>query len=136
VTGTGLSPVPPANRAPSARPPAGAVAAPCQVRVRTVCATASSNGRTIAAGVGWTIEVDLNASSSIWSTPVEAGEHLLRQLAGVRRTGGGVSAAYRTVAAGKTELRAFERPLCRLGRACPQLILVWELHVRVSTSVP
>jgi hypothetical protein len=60
------------------------------------------------------------------------GERLLRQLGGVRRAGGGVSLAYRTLARGKTDLRAFERPLCRPGRACPQFILAWELHIQVS----
>jgi hypothetical protein len=104
---------------------------PCQVRARTVCATAGSNGHTVAAGVGWTIEVDLHSSSGVWSTPVQVGERLLRQLGGVSRAGGGISAAYRTVAPGKTELRAFERRLCRVGRACPQFILVWELEIQV-----
>jgi hypothetical protein len=97
-----------------------------------VCATAASNGHTIALAVGWTIEVDLHESSSIWSAPEEAGERLLRQLGGVRRAGGGVSVGYQAVAAGKTELRAFARPLCLPRRACPQFILAWKLRIQVS----
>jgi hypothetical protein len=97
-----------------------------------VCATAASNGDTVDVGIGWTIEVDLQASSGMWSAPEEVGERLLRQLGGLSRAGGGVSVAYRTVATGRGELRAFARPLCRPGRACPQFILAWQLHIQVS----
>jgi hypothetical protein len=97
-----------------------------------VCTTAASNGHSVAVGVGWTIEVVLQGSRGIWSAPEEFGQRLLAQLGGIRRDGGGVSVAYRTVGAGKTGLRAFSRPLCRPGRVCPQFILTWQLHIRVT----
>jgi hypothetical protein len=132
VTVTRSSSAPPADTLPSGpRAPVGAPGAACQPRIRSVCATPAANGHTVAVAVGWTIETDLHGSSSIWSTPVELGAQLLHRLGDVRRAGGGVSAAYRAVAPGRTELRAFERPLCRPGRACPQLILEWQLHVQV-----
>ena len=45
----------------------------------TALHTAASNGHTVAVGIGWTIEVDLHAPSSVWSAPAEAGGRLLAQ---------------------------------------------------------
>jgi hypothetical protein len=133
ATATRPATVPPANTQRSgSHPHAGSAGAACRSRGRSVCATAASNGHTVSVGVGWTIEVVLRGSSGIWSAPVETGQRLLSQLGGARREGGGVSVAYRTVGAGKTGLRAFARPLCRPRRVCPQFILTWQLHVRVS----
>ena len=114
----------------------GASQGACKARARSVCVTSSANGRTIAIGVGWTVEVDLSTPNATWSGPVEVGPRLLRQLRAARRAGGGASAAYRSARTGTTELRAFERPLCRPGRVCPQYILAWQLHIRVSKSRP
>jgi hypothetical protein len=128
--------------APAPRPVGGSgrASAPaegtCHAGPRSVCVTASANGRTIAVGVGRTLAVDLSTPSGIWSGPVELGPRLLRQDGEVRRAGGGVSVAYTAASPGRTELRAFERPLCRPARACPQFILLWELHIRVSKSLP
>jgi hypothetical protein len=85
--------------------------------------------------VGWTVEVDLSTPDGTWSGPVEAAPRLLRQIGEVRRAGG-ASVAYRSASPGRTELRAFERPLCGPARACPQYILAWQLHIRVSKSLP
>jgi hypothetical protein len=93
--------------------------------------TSSANGRTVTLAVGCGLEVDLSSENGIWSGPVEAGPRLLRQLGIPRQAGGSVGVAYRAVRRGKTELRAFERPLCRPAHACPQFILQWQLHVRV-----
>jgi hypothetical protein len=82
------------------------------------------------------VEVELSSPNGIWSGPVEVGPRLLRQLGAVQRAGGGAMVSYRSASPGKTALRAFERPLCRPGRACPQYILVWELHIRMSESHP
>jgi hypothetical protein len=126
-------PVPPVTTPPAgSRLPAGAAGPACKTHGRSVCATAASNGRTVALAVGWAIEVDLRESGSIWSAPEEVGERLLAQLGGVRRAGGGVHVRYQAVAAGETELRAFARPLCGPRRACPQFILAWRLRIRVS----
>jgi hypothetical protein len=86
--------------------------------------------------VGWTVEVALSTPNGTWSGPVEAGPRLLLQLGEVRRAGGGASVAYRSASPGRTALRAFERPLCGPARACPQYILAWQLHIRVSKSIP
>jgi hypothetical protein len=115
--------------------PSGSSQGACKARPRSVCVTASANERTIALGVGWTVEVVLSTPNGIWSGPVEQGPRLLRQLGEVRRAGGSASVAYRSASPGRTELRAFERPLCRPGRVCPQYILVWRLHIRVSKSL-
>jgi hypothetical protein len=134
ATATRPGPAPPINTPPAgSRLPAGSPGSACKTRGRSVCATAASNGHSVALAVGWTIEVDLHESSSVWSAPEEVGgQRLLRQLGGVRRAGGGVSVGYHAVAAGKTELRAFARPLCRPRRVCPQFILAWKLHIQVS----
>jgi hypothetical protein len=120
------------GRPAGSNPPSGSAAGACRARARSVCVTAPANGRTVAVGVGWVVEVDLYAPNSTWSDPVALAPRLLRQSGEVRRVDGGVSVAYRAIAPGKTELRAFERPLCRPARACPQFILVWLVHIRVS----
>jgi hypothetical protein len=110
----------------------GSAEGACRARARSACVTASDNGRTVAVAVGWTVEVDLRAPNSAWSDPMELGARLLRQRGEVGRAAGEVRVAYSARAPGKTELRAFERPLCRPARACPQFILVWLVHLRVS----
>ena len=118
-------------RAPEGGPPASAAAA-CKSSGRTVCITSSANGHEVEVKVGWTLAVDLHAPGMLWSDPVELGARLLREIGPVRRNGGAVEVRYRTVAPGRTDLRAFERPVCRPRRVCPQFIVVWEVHLRVS----
>ena len=124
------------NRRPSTPPgdsvPSGSAGAACRTRARSVCVTASANGHTVTLGVGRTVEVDLHAPSRVWSGPSELGARLLRQIGGVRRNGGAVQVTYRAVAPGRTDLRAFERPVCPPARMCPQFIIVWEVHIRVT----
>ncbi len=121
---------------PSATVPDGDGSAPasttCRSGAHTVCLTRSSGDRTIQVGVGWTVGVELQTPSGVWSLPAQSGAQLLRQLGGVRRTGGGVEVSYRALAPGRTALRAFERPVCPPMRACPQYILVWQVELRVS----
>ncbi len=106
--------------------------AACRADRDTVCLTRGSGGRTIEVGVGWTVGVELRTPSGIWSAPEQVGTHLLDQLGGVRREGGGVEVSYRARAPGRTALRAFERPVCPPMRACPQYILVWQVELRMS----
>jgi len=104
----------------------------CPAGVHAVCLTRSDSGHTVTVGVGWTVSVSLLASSTAWSTPSETGHHLLRQIGGVRRDAAAVDVAYRAIAPGRTALRAFERPICLPGRACPQFILLWQVDIRVG----
>ena len=99
---------------------------------RAVCVTRSASGHTVTIAVGWTLGVDLHSPNSAWSTPSEIGARLLHQIGGVRRGTGSIEVAYRALAPGRTTLRAFERPVCQAGVACPQFILVWELNIHVS----
>ncbi len=122
--------------APSATAPGGyssdPASTPCRAGAHSVCLTRSSGDRTIHVGVGWAVGVELRTPSGVWSVPVQAGAHLLRQLGSVRRNGGGVAVSYRALAPGRTALRAFERPVCPPMRACPQYILLWQVELRVS----
>ncbi len=122
-----LSSTPPGDSVPSA-----SASAACTTGARSVCVTPSANGHTVTLGVGWTVTLDLHAPNSAWSDPSELGARLLRQIGAVRRDGGTVEVTYRAVAPGRTGLRALERPVCPPTRACPQFILVWEVHVRVT----
>ncbi len=121
---------------PSATVPGGHPSTPasttCRPGAHTVCLTRSADGRTIELGVGWTVGVDLQTPSGVWSMPAQTGAQLLRQLGAVRRNGGGVAVSYRALAPGRTALRAFERPVCAPMRACPQYILVWQVELHVS----
>jgi hypothetical protein len=122
--------------APSVTVPRGhnstAASTTCRPASHTVCLTRSAGGRTIELGVGWTVGVDLQTPSGVWSVPAQTGARLLGQLGAVRRDGGGVEVSYRALAPGRTSLRAFERPVCPPTRACPQYILVWQVELRVS----
>jgi hypothetical protein len=117
--------------------PAGVRSAPngaaCRPGARTVCLTRSAGGHTIKVGIAWTIGLDLQASSSAWSGPLQTGARLLRQLGPIRREAGGLAVSYRAIAPGQTALRAFERPVCGAMQACPQYILLWQVNVRVSS---
>ena len=124
------------NRLSSAQasdsPPSASASAVCTTGARSVCVTRSAGGHTVTVGVGWTVGINLHAPNSAWSGPSELGARLLRQIGGVRRGGGAVEVAYRAVAPGRTELRASERPVCPPARMCPQYILLWEVHIRVT----
>jgi hypothetical protein len=121
---------------PSATAQGGYSSAPasstCRPGPHSVCLTRSAGGHTIELGVGWTVGLELQTPSGVWSVPAQAGAQLLRQLGAVRRNGGGVAVSYRALAPGRTTLRAFERPVCPPMRACPQYILVWQVELRVS----
>jgi hypothetical protein len=109
-----------------------AVSGVCRSRPRSVCLTRSAGGHTIAVKVGWTIGVDLHAPHSYWSAPAAIGARVLRQAGAVARRAGAVEVAYNAVAPGATSLRATERPICAPRRACPQFIVLWDVHVRVT----
>lgn len=97
-----------------------------------VCVTRGDGGHVITVKVGWTIGVDLHAPGSDWSAPVELGARVLRRTGAITRHAGAVEVAYNAVAPGATNLRATERPVCAPGRACPQFIVLWDVHVRVT----
>jgi len=129
VADSKLSSTPAGGSTPSASANAG-----CTTSARSVCVTASPNGRNVTVGVGWTVRLNLDSPNSVWSAPSEHGASLLRQIGGVRRRGGTVEVAYRTIAAGRTELRASERPVCPPAHMCPQYVLVWEARILVTDS--
>jgi hypothetical protein len=122
-SGTAASPARPASSY-------GAALA-CTPAARTVCIAPSADGQTVTLTVGWTVDVDLRASNSVWSGLSEVGADLLHRIGALRHDAGAVSASYRAVEPGRTALRAFERPRCTPTRACPQFILLWQVNIRV-----
>lgn len=121
------SSAPTGGRAPAAPAKAG-----CITSARSVCLTAGANGRSVTVGVGWTVGLDLDSPHGVWSAPSEHGAGLLRRIGSVRRHGGAVEVTYRTIASGRTELRASERPVCPPAHMCPQYVLVWQAHILVT----
>jgi hypothetical protein len=121
--------------APSARrrvrSPHAITARACASAVHAVCLTAASSGHTITLSEGTVVHVDLRSAESSWRGLSEVGPLLLRRLDSPRRTAGAVEASYAAIEPGHTELRAFERPICRPTRACPQFILLWQVAIRV-----
>jgi hypothetical protein len=117
---------------PPSGSPRGAAGATCTNGARSVCITRAADGRTVTVGLGWTVGVDLRAQALRWSAPSELAPRLLRQVGSVVRADDGVQVDYTAVAAGHTTLRATERPICGPGRACPQFIVLWQVHVRVN----
>ncbi len=118
---------------PAKTTPASPASVACSTGARSLCLTASSGGRTVTVGVGWTVTVELRGHERQWSALSQYGEQILRQLGAVKRQAGSVQAAYEAIAPGRTELRALERPVCLPGRICPQFILLWLLRVDVRS---
>jgi hypothetical protein len=121
----------PASAPPGRSAPAAPASAACTNGARSVCVTRAADGHTVTVGVGWTIDVDLHAPSTLWAGPSQSGPDLLHQIGAVHRTGGGVQVVYRALAPGRTELRASERPACPPAGMCPQFIVLWQLYVHV-----
>lgn len=113
-------------------PSAASSAVTCRNAARSVCITRGENGRTVTVGIGWTVGVQLRAQGFVWSAPTQLSPRVLRQAGSVVRANGGVQVDYTAVAAGRTTLQATERPRCAPGRACPQFIVLWQVHVRVN----
>jgi len=121
--------------APSAprrvRPAHAVTARACASAVHTVCLTAASSGQTITLSEGTVVNVELRSAASSWRGLSEVGPQLLHQFDSGRHGAGAVEASYTAIEPGHTELRAFERPICRPTRACPQFILLWQVAIRV-----
>ncbi len=102
----------------------------CAPGARTLCVMAGDNGRTFTVRTGTYFTVELRAAHRIFSVPAESGAKVL-ELIGSSHSGGAAAAYYRALAPGHVTLRAFERPQCTPGTACPDFILVWTVQVHV-----
>jgi hypothetical protein len=105
---------------------------PCTTTPRNVCVTSASGGRTVVLSVGSTLHLELDARHKSWSAPALLGTTVLRQASPITRRSGTIDVAYKALAPGRTQLRATARPICLPAHACPQFIVLWELHVRVT----
>jgi hypothetical protein len=112
--------------------PSASSASSCRNATRSVCITRADDGRTVTVGIDWTVGVELRAQGLVWSAPFQLSPRLLRQVGGVARANGGVQVAYTARARGRTTLQATERPICAPGRACPQFIVLWLVHIHVN----
>jgi hypothetical protein len=126
----GLVVAPAASGAASASEVA-VVAVACPPASRGVCVDRADGGRTVSVRVGQTVRVALGGSMLHWSALQQLGPKLLRRRGAVRHPAGGLAATYAAVRAGRTTLRASGAPTCAPGRACPQFILVWQVHLLV-----
>jgi hypothetical protein len=97
-----------------------------------VCVDRADGGHSVHVRVGRTLTVVLNGSTLRWSGLEEVGPMLLRPRGAVHHGGGGLSASYSAVKAGRTTLRATGAPKCSPGRPCPQFMLLWQVRVVVG----
>ena len=111
----------PATAASSAGPPPAATLGP------------ADNGRTIFVTPGQTLAVDLPASSgSRWSAPQSSDQEvLLTQSSSSDPATGSAAGTFRAVSAGNAVVTAGESARCAPGQACPQVVRLWEITVRV-----
>ena len=107
----------------------------CAPATHTLCITAADANRTIVVHVGATFTVELRAPRHTFSEPVLSGAKALRLIA-ASRSGAAAEASYRAVAPGRVRLRSAERPVCRLHRACPLYVLLWQAEVLVKPRPP
>jgi hypothetical protein len=104
----------------------------CPSHGRVVCVDRADGGHSVHVRVGRTLMVVLNGSTLRWSGLEEVGPMLLRPHGAVSRGGGGLSASYTAVKAGRTALRATGAPKCSPGKPCPQFMLLWQVQVVVG----
>ena len=116
---------------------AGSQAAPagasCTSAGHSVCVTAAARGHTVTIATGWRLTLKLQSPGLTFGVPTQHGD-ALRQLAPASPSKGAVTVAYRAVRVGSVQLRAPERPRCRVGAVCPQFIVLWTLTVRVKSG--
>jgi hypothetical protein len=79
----------PASAPPGRSAPAAPASAACTNGARSVCVTRAADGHTVTVGVGWTIDVDLHAPSTLWAGPYQSGPAQLDTKGGVQTTAGG-----------------------------------------------
>jgi hypothetical protein len=103
----------------------------CPAHVRGVCVDRADGGRAVPVRIGQTVRVALSGSTLRWGGLRQVGPALLHRNGGVRQRAGGLTASYTAVKAGRTTLRASGAPKCSPGKACPQFILVWQVHLVV-----
>jgi hypothetical protein len=119
--------------APSVSGAASALTGPaviaCPPHIGGVCVNRADGGRTISVRVGQTVRVALGGSTLRWSALEQLGPALLHRHGAVRHPAGGLVASFAAVKAGRTTLRASGAPKCAPGQACPQFIVVWQVHL-------
>ena len=104
----------------------------CVATARVVCITRSSEGVTTRAKVAQTIKVVLGGSLR-WSGPRLSGPSVLREVGTPVTHGGKEISSYLAVGKGRVTLEATGAPICSIGKACPQFILLWQAQVLVTT---
>jgi hypothetical protein len=116
----------------TASPVGASAVGDCPPHGRVVCVDRADGGHRVHVRVGRTLMVALNGSALRWSGLEQVGPMLLRPRGPVRHGGGGLSASYTAVKAGRTMLRATGAPHCSPGKPCPQFILLWQVQVVVG----
>jgi hypothetical protein len=103
----------------------------CPPHDRGICVDRADGGRTVPVRVGQAVTVALSGATLRWSGLRQVGPALLHRNGAVRRRAGGLAASYTAVQAGRTTLRASGAPKCAPTKACPQFIVVWQVHLIV-----
>ena len=119
-----------AASSPPSRPAQPAKLYSCAPGTHTLCVMADDSGHTFTVRVGAYFTVELRAAHRTFSVPAVSGAKVL-ELVGSSHSGGAAEAYYRALAPGRVTLRAFERPQCTPGTACPDFILLWTVQVHV-----
>jgi hypothetical protein len=104
----------------------------CPAHGQVVCVDRSDGGHVVHLRVGHTLRVVLGGSSLRWTGLRQSAPEVLRPSGPMVQRHGGISASYIAVKGGQTTLRAGGAPRCERGRACPQFVLLWQVHVSVS----
>ena len=96
-----------------------------------VCIGSKDVGRRFVVARDQKVDVSLASASLAWGVVQQIGPKVLRQVGLSRSEVGYVVVNFATVKSGATTLQDTARPICVVGQACPQFIVLWRVQIDV-----
>ncbi|GHF19765.1 hypothetical protein [Streptomyces morookaense] len=115
----------------------GGAASPAAAGVGGVTLSNADNGRTLTVQSGTDLQVRLAGSRSAhatwtWSPPTADDPEVADRVAALTSEDGSAMADFRMQEPGTTGITAYERCVPRAARACPHLVVLWKVTIRVQ----
>jgi len=99
--------------------------------------TATETTQTVSMRVGQKLEVVLHAGAAMsnWAQPHSSDETILAPIVDPAATAvrGVTLAAFQARAPGQVDVTAYASPICPSGQPCPMYVMLFSLHVTVTT---
>jgi hypothetical protein len=104
----------------------------CVTSKRLVCIGSKDVGRKFVVASGETVEVSLASSGLNWGAVQEIGPEALRQVGLSQSEANQFVVTFATQRSGSSMLQDTARPICVVGHACPQFVVLWRVQVVVQ----